>query len=163
MLLLSFTIASPPSFCVSHISPIALGVHQNKQIPTPLRRWRYTSGFRYVHLRSLVPIRLVRLILHQNNQEAVVLAPTVTGRLFHPKDSDLILSLIAPKSCAAYAYWAKDKWIHTDGPIEIQDRITPLYLRLLDVTECMGGPRPKRRLSLATTPSPIRVRNDIES
>ncbi|KAJ7897166.1 hypothetical protein B0H14DRAFT_2557815 [Mycena olivaceomarginata] len=99
----------------------------------------------------------------QNNQEAVVLAPTVTGRLFHPKDSDLILSLIAPKSCAAYAYWAKDKWIHTDGPIEIQDRLTPLYLRLLDVTECMGGPRPKRRLSLATTPSPIRVRNDIES
>ncbi|KAJ7323241.1 hypothetical protein DFH08DRAFT_817814 [Mycena albidolilacea] len=99
----------------------------------------------------------------QNNQEAVVLAPTVTGRLFHPKDSDLILSLIAPKSCAAYDYWAKDKWIHTDGPIEIQDRITPLYLRLLDVTECMGGPRPKRRLSPATTPSPIRVRNNVES
>ncbi|KAJ7827532.1 hypothetical protein B0H14DRAFT_2595245 [Mycena olivaceomarginata] len=71
----------------------------------------------------------------QNNQEAVVLAPTVIGRLFHPKDSNLILSLITPKSCAAYAYWAKDKWIHTDGPIEIQDRITPLYLRLLDVTE----------------------------
>ncbi|KAJ7843562.1 hypothetical protein B0H14DRAFT_2585701 [Mycena olivaceomarginata] len=60
-------------------------------------------------------------------------------------------------------FWLQDKWIHTDGPIEIQDQLTPLYLRLLDVTECMGGPRPKRRLSLATTPSPIRVQNDIES
>ncbi|KAJ7315533.1 hypothetical protein DFH08DRAFT_820464 [Mycena albidolilacea] len=114
--------------------------------PIELHDSKSTISLRLAHITNCVggpskqtdPNSTPTLEVHlwlQNNQEAVVLAPTVTGRLFHPKDSDFISSLIAPKSCAAYAYWTKDKWIHTDGPIEIQDRITPLYLRLLDVTE----------------------------
>ncbi|KAJ7837253.1 hypothetical protein B0H14DRAFT_2589348 [Mycena olivaceomarginata] len=91
----------------------------------------------------------------QDEVEAVVLEVTVFGRWFHPKDSETIVSLAHPYTCASYGYWSGDKWIIKDSPIEIVDLSITIYLRLLHVTDCVGGPRPKRRLSNAHTPSPI--------
>ncbi|KAF8204369.1 hypothetical protein K438DRAFT_1819722 [Mycena galopus ATCC 62051] len=104
----------------------------------------------------------------ENGQEGIDLAIPVTSRSFHPKESELITSLAAPLSCTSFGFWAPDhRWVLTDGAIEILDPSLPIYLRLIHVTDCMGGPTPpvsrtqsKRRLSVADTPSPTRVRGN---
>jgi hypothetical protein len=106
----------------------------------------------------LIPQVYIQLTNFQDEVEAVVLEVTVFGRWFHPKDSETIVSLAHPYTCASYGYWSGDKWIIKDSPIEIVDLSITIYLRLLHVTNCVGGPRPKRRLSNAHTPSPIRFR-----
>ncbi|KAJ7353444.1 hypothetical protein DFH08DRAFT_987861 [Mycena albidolilacea] len=100
----------------------------------------------------------------QNGQEAVPLAVSVTGHRFHPKECQMIVGLAEPHSCNTYSYWAENQWKLTDGPLEIVDPNSKIYLRLSHVTFCVDGPGPrprtKRRLSSATTPSPVRVRTE---
>jgi hypothetical protein len=76
----------------------------------------------------------------------------------------MIVGLAEPHSCNTYSYWAENQWKLTDRPLEIVDPNSKIYLRLSHVTFCVDGPGPrprtKRRLSSATTPSPVRIRTE---
>ncbi|KAJ7439737.1 hypothetical protein B0H11DRAFT_1934313 [Mycena galericulata] len=103
---------------------------------------------REVYRKSQVNSMKARLWL-QNGQEAVTLVLAVPHfPWFNPKDS--------------YGYWDDAEWVLTNTAIEIKGGSTTIFLRLAQVTDCVGGPRAKRRLSdaLVHTPSPIRVRNN---
>ncbi|KAF8130473.1 hypothetical protein K438DRAFT_1788707 [Mycena galopus ATCC 62051] len=84
---------------------------------------------------------------------------------FHPKDCETITRRIAPETCANFEYWVGE-WVLTDIPIKIKPATEILLLRLPGVTNCLDGPRPKRRLSSASfqneTPRPTRPRLPLE-
>ncbi|KAK7021553.1 hypothetical protein R3P38DRAFT_2533588 [Favolaschia claudopus] len=115
---------------------------------------------REVYRKSQINAISVRLWV-QDDVEPIVLAASSSGHWFHPKDSPVITSLIAPLSCLTYGYWARNRWVLTDGPIEIDDPSLTVYLRLEHVSSCPSGPRSKRSRShsdetdiLDATPTP---------
>ncbi|KAK6992765.1 hypothetical protein R3P38DRAFT_2801913 [Favolaschia claudopus] len=122
--------------------------------PSKFRIPKNTLFLRLLHVTKCVgaptPTSLPILNIHlwlQDDVEPIVLAASSSGHWFHPKDSPVITSLIAPLSCLTYGYWARNRWVLTDGPIEIDDPSLTVYLRLEHVSSCPSGPRSKRSRS----------------
>lgn len=85
---------------------------------------------------------------HQNGHAGVPLSIHVPMfPWFHPKDCLLILALSDPDLCTTFAYWTKDEWKVSNTSIELRDIESTIFLRLKDVTECVGGPASTNPLS----------------
>ncbi|KAJ6468002.1 hypothetical protein C8R47DRAFT_1223491 [Mycena vitilis] len=115
---------------------------------------------RELYRKSQVNSMKVRLWM-QNGADAVTLVIALPHfPYFHPKDCQPIVSIAKNDTCVTYGYWDTDEWILTETPMVIKGGTTVLFLRLHNVTDCVGGPLPKRRLSDASfhTPTPTRAR-----
>ncbi|KAJ7645669.1 hypothetical protein DFH06DRAFT_1136471 [Mycena polygramma] len=115
---------------------------------------------RELYRKSQVNSMKVRLWV-QNGADAVTLVIALPHfPYFHPKDCQPIVSIAKNDTCVTYGYWDTDEWILTETPMVIKGGTKVLFLRLQDVTDCVGGPLPKRRLSDASfhTPTPTRAR-----
>ncbi|KAJ6498070.1 hypothetical protein C8R47DRAFT_1212399 [Mycena vitilis] len=115
---------------------------------------------RELYRKSQVNSMKVRLWM-QNGADAVTLVIALPHfPYFHPKDCQPIVSIAKNDTCVTYGYWDTDEWILTETPMVIKGGTTVLFLRLHNVTDCVGGPLPKRHLSDASfhTPTPTRAR-----
>ncbi|KAJ7675966.1 hypothetical protein DFH06DRAFT_1318106 [Mycena polygramma] len=82
---------------------------------------------------------------------------------FHPKDSTALVKFVGSQADVLdYAYWSGTRWTRTDIAVTVTGK-TPLYLRSLNVSNCIDGPvapvtPAKRKLSVvagwSNSPSP---------
>ncbi|KAJ7723853.1 hypothetical protein DFH07DRAFT_783459 [Mycena maculata] len=130
------------------------------ELPVTNRFQRETYRMSQAHSLKL------RLWIDDNQEGIALIVAITTFPWFHPKDCQPILELIAPGTCLTYGYWdhQEREWVLTNSAFEIKGSST-IFLRLSHVRNCIGGPRPKRRLSDVSvdTPSPIRIRGASSS
>ncbi|KAF8188164.1 hypothetical protein K438DRAFT_1972354 [Mycena galopus ATCC 62051] len=104
----------------------------------------------------------IRLWVEDGKPSVSLVVSNPAAPWFHPKDCEPITKCIAPATCTSFEYWAPGEWVLTDLAIKVKPATEILYLRLEGVSDCLEGPRPKRRLSDTSfhsgTPSPVRTR-----
>ncbi|KAF8191566.1 hypothetical protein K438DRAFT_2139046 [Mycena galopus ATCC 62051] len=103
----------------------------------------------------------IRLWVEDGKPSVSLVVSNPAAPWFHPKDCEPITKCIAPATCTSFEYWAPGEWVLTDLAIKVKPATEILYLRLEGVSDCLEGPRPKRRLSNTSfhigTPSPVRA------
>ncbi|KAK6992713.1 hypothetical protein R3P38DRAFT_139879, partial [Favolaschia claudopus] len=126
-----------------------------------------TNNFqREIYRKSEILSLKIRIWTTNGQAPYSLVVSNPTAPWFHPKDCEPITTLIGQKACVTYAYWERSEWILTNVAIKVKPSVDTLLLRLADVSDCVDGPRSKRRLSESSshyqTPSPIRARTSRE-